>query len=545
MLRAYAVTLRVLLSYLLLKIAALFHGSDWLRTRRPEIHRRNARRVVRMVLTLKGLFIKVGQLVSILTNFLPDVFRRELEELQDRIPPHPVGEITERIGQELGHDVSELYASFDPIPMASASLAQVHEARLHDGRRVAVKVQHVDIEEVARIDLKTIRRLLGFAAAVAGIRGLARQYEQVESVIHEELDFAQEARNIEDVAANFEDVPDVGFPEVIHDRSTRRVLTTTYVVGAKVTDLEALDAMGVDRTALAERIVAAYCRMIFRDGLYHADPHPGNLIVRPDGVLVFIDFGAVARLSPEMKEGILQFLLSLLKRDEEGILKAFRQMGFVAQDGHEKTIRNLVDYFQSRFLSDMDLEAWSLEDVNADSMMAAKLDTLGDFRKLDISFRDLTNAFQVPRDWILLERTVLLLMGLCTHLDPGMNPVRTMRPYLEEAVLGPEKTWGGVLGSAVKDVALSLVALPDELRRVLAMASRGEFEFRVRGLEEGVDRIYALGHQFIYGLIASCTGTLAYVTHLNGDARAAFILAIISGFFTICIGVSMLRARKR
>ncbi|HUF10976.1 MAG TPA: AarF/UbiB family protein [Rhodothermales bacterium] len=461
--KAYAVTARVLLSYGIHALASRLGAGRWIASRRPDLHRKNARRVVRMILSLQGLFIKIGQLVSILTNFLPEDFRVELEGLQDRIPARPLDQIRTRIRSEFGADSEELFASFENVPVASASLAQVHEARLHDGRRVAVKVQHLNIEEVARLDLRTIRRIFAIVGRIVGVRGLDQAYAQLESVILEELDFAAEGRNLTQVAGNFAGYEGVSFPEVVPERSTRRVLTTTYVEGVKVTDLDGLRCYGVDRRRLAERVVHAYAQMIFVDGFYHADPHPGNVIVRPNGDIVFIDFGAVARLSPEMKDGIPRLLMGIVLRDRVRIGEAFRQMGIVAQEGHQRTLDELVDHLQEHFFDELSADSFALRDVNLRSIMETKMEALPDFLQRGMSVRDLTETFQVPRDWILLERTSLLLLGLCTHLDPTMNPLKTLRPYLERIVLGIEDDWVAVVVNLFSDVAVAVVTVFQEV----------------------------------------------------------------------------------
>lgn len=542
--KAYFVTARVLLSYAGFRGAALVRGPDWAAARRAAHHRRNARRVVDLILDLNGLFIKVGQLISILTNFLPEDFRRELEALQDQLPPRPLAEVERRIRHEFGQPTGALFATFEATPLASASLAQVHAATLADGRRVAVKVQHPDIEETARMDLRTIRRLLAVVGTIIRIRGLYDQYLELEAMIRAELDFAQEARHLEAIAAHFRDDPEVGFPDVVPERSTRRVLTTTFVDGIKVTDLDALDAAGIDREALAARIVRAYCQMIFVDGLYHADPHPGNLLVRPDGQVVFLDFGAVAALSPEMKAGAAEFVMGLLHRDAERITAALRRAGFIARDGHADTVDALIDYVHEHLLADLSLEAFRLQDLNLSAAMEAKMALLMDMHRLGASFRELTATFRVPKDVALLARTLVLLMGLCTHLAPSLNPVAVVRPYLEAFVLGPERNWKRLLGGVIRETALAAVTLPGEVRRLLAQARRGEVRVRVHGLPEHSRRLYALGHQLLYGLLGLGAGVLAYQAHLHGDLLLARGLAAGCGFFFLCLGGSLLRARR-
>ncbi|MGD8414502.1 MAG: AarF/UbiB family protein, partial [Candidatus Latescibacterota bacterium] len=459
LLRAYSTTTWVLLSYGLNYLAGRVRGAEWAEARRPALHQKNAKRVVRMILALRGVFIKIGQLISILTNFLPEDFRRELESLQDRVPPRPVTEIRSRIRAELGADPSELFSEFDDEAVASASLAQVHKARLHDGRAVAVKVQHAGIEQIVPLDLRALHRIFRLVARFVGVQGLDEALKQFESVIITELDFEQEGRNIQDIATNFVGDRSVRFPTVVHEVSGRRVLTTTFIPGAKVTDLAALDEWNIDRKDLAERIVEAYCRMVFSDGVFHADPHPGNIIVQRDGGLAFIDFGAVARLTPEMKKGIPHVMLAILRRDRDAIVDSFQEMGFVAREGHQETVERLIDFMQDQFLGEIDFDVWNLSELNAKAVISAKMESIPEFMKLNISFREMTRTFQVPRDWIMVERTLLLLIGLCTYLDPTMNPLKIVRPYLERIVFGMNHDWGSILKTVVDDVVSTVAGL--------------------------------------------------------------------------------------
>src|SRR3954468_9232092 len=297
-LRAYWVTLRILAGYLWLLLWKPVLGPSLYNRRLVEKHRRNSKRLTNAILDLGGLFIKVGQLISILTNFLPPEFRAELEQLQDSVPARPLDEVRARIRKELGGEPETLFADFDPIPIASASLAQVHVAHMPDGRKVAVKVQHADIEEISRVDLEIMGRVFELIQLVVRIHGMEEYPDDIAQMIREELDFRREARNIETLAGNFAGSSDVRFPTVVQERSTQRVLTTEFVEGAKVTDFEELAAMGVDRAALAQRILRISCQMIFVDGVFHADPHPGNIIVHADGSITMLDLGAIGRLAP-------------------------------------------------------------------------------------------------------------------------------------------------------------------------------------------------------------------------------------------------------
>lgn len=543
LLRVWGTLVRVLASYGGFKLLSVLRASAWAERALPALHRDNARRIKATILAVQGLFIKVGQLISILSNVLPADFRNELEELQDRISPRPLAGIRARLRAELGAEPEQLFLGFEPEPIASASLAQVHVAALADGRKVAVKVQHADIETTARRDLATLRRILRLLGLLFGLKGLTEVHAQVSAMIAEELDFRREAEALTAIAANFPDDGVVGFPQVVPERSTERVLTTTFIDGFKVSDLPALEAAGIDRRQLAERVLRAYCEMIFKHGLYHADPHPGNLLVEPSGRLVFLDFGAVARLSAPMKEGILKLIEGVLRRNREQILTALARMGFVARGPEAGEVAAaVVDYVTSRFLAGLELESFNLQDLQFDPKV--KLEMMADLARLDISLRQLTSAFTVPREWILLERTLLLLAGLCTHLDPEMKPMAVVRPYVQELVLGSDQDWMALARTLVKDLALSALTLPEEVRRLVRSVNQGEVEINVRGLPESAQLLYAASQQLLWAVLALSTGALATWARLAGDRNLAMGLGGGAGFFLFCLAASLARGRR-
>ncbi len=514
--RAYTTTFRVLAGYLWLRLWRPLIGPGLYAARLTELHRRNARRVERTILSLGGLFIKVGQMISILTNFLPEEFRRELEGLQDQLPPRPYDHIVNRLQSEFGRSPEELFRFLDPIPVATASLAQVHVATMHDGRKVAVKAQHPDIDALAQQDLTAIRRILGIVQFITRVRGLESYHAEIKQMIAEELDFTKEAANIDAIGAHFAGNPRVRVPTVIHELSSRHVLTTEFIEGTKVTNMAELAARGIDRSELARQILTAYCQMIFVDGVYHADPHPGNIFVGEDGAVEFVDFGAVGVLSRDMKEGIPAFLEGVIRRDAPRVTAAMRRMGFVSRAANDKSdvATRVIEYFQQRFLDQVTIDSWKLSDVQVD--MRTKLDAMADLRKLDVSFRQLTSTFQVPKDWVLLERTLLLLLGLCTELDPSMNPMSVIRPYLEDVVLGQGRDWVGLTRTAIKEMAMSALTLPEGIQRLVSRANRGELEVRVPDVQAAARLVYAAAHQLIFAVMATALGIVAFMADDRG-----------------------------
>jgi predicted unusual protein kinase regulating ubiquinone biosynthesis (AarF/ABC1/UbiB family) len=523
--KAYWVTFVVIASYLSARLQARFRSEEAIRRVLERKHLRNARRIERAIVELQGLYIKVGQLISIMTNFLPPEFRRELEGLQDQVPPRPYEDIEARFREEFdGAAPDELFASFDRAPIASASIGQVHLATLPGGDKVAVKVQYPGIEEIVRSDLRTLRRIFRIVSAFVSYRGLEDVYNEVASMILEELDFRAEALNVDRVAQNFLDRHEICFPQVVTELSTARVLTTHFEEGIKVGDLARLDAAGIDRQALARLVVETYCQQIFTDGVYHADPHPGNVLVRrgqkgDDLTLVFLDFGAVAEIPPEMRRGIIELLQAAFARDTERIIRSMKQMGFIARGADDALFERVVEYFHERLEEQISLESLNLKDIKFDPQKS--LEGLADLRKMDISIRDLTASFHVPKEWILLERTLLLLMGLCTALDPTMNPMTVIRPYLERFVLGAEGDWSSFVLETTKDLVRNVTGLPGDMRKLMGAARAGDLEVRLKDLGRSSRVFYRLGHQIILTAIGISGAAIAIVLEGRGDLERA------------------------
>ncbi|HEX9105028.1 MAG TPA: AarF/UbiB family protein [Polyangia bacterium] len=545
---AYWTTARIVLSYLSLKLQAKFRSQAAIEELARKKHLRNARRVHRTIARLQGLFIKIGQLISIMTNFLPEEFRAELEGLQDQVPPRPYADVEQRFCEELGKAPRELFAEFDERPIASASIGQVHRARLSTGEQVAVKVQYPDIEEIVAIDLRALRRIFGVISWFVPYQGMDQLYREIRAMVLQELDFRGEADNVERIASAFTLRSGVAFPKVRRELSTARILTTEWIDGVKVSDRARLNALGVDRSKLARAVVTAYCQQIFSDGVYHADPHPGNLLVRKDAktgavTIVFIDFGAVAEVSPKMRRGMVDLIQAGIARDTPRVVQAMKEMGFIARGADPAIFDKVIDFMHQKFQEEVQLESFSLKDVKFDPQKS--IENLADLRRMDVSIKDLADHFHVPKEWILLERTVLLLMGLCTDLDPTLNPVQVIRPYLEEFVLGKDRDWSAFVIDSTKDVAATVFALPSEVRKFVQKAQRGELEVRFRGIDEHARVLYALGHQIIYAALGITAGAFGVVFDGRQEPHAARLAFWGAGVFATLLGLSILTTRAR
>jgi predicted unusual protein kinase regulating ubiquinone biosynthesis (AarF/ABC1/UbiB family) len=320
------------------------------------------------------------------------------------------------------------------------------------------------------------------------------------------------------------------------------VLVTHFAEGKKVSDSAGGPPGGAAQKDLARRLVRIYCQMIFVDGVYHADPHPGNVLVGPSGELVLLDFGAVAELSPHMRAGIPEFLEGVIRRDTERLIKALRKMGFLSLTSDPIVAEKIIEYFHRRFQEEVRLESFNLKDIRIDPQRG--LSNLLDLRKMNIGLKELSGTFHVPKDWVLLERTILLLFGTCSILDPDLNPMAIIQPYLQEFVLG-SRDWTEIAVETIREMALSAITLPDDIKKYLTRAARGEQEIRVRGLEEGARTVYAVGRQLIYTALTVSAGFAGLMLDGRGQHPAAHVAYAVAAGAVILLLLSSIFSRPR
>lgn len=483
--KAYATAFRVLFSYVWLSFRRRWMGQRWYDARIYDLHIRNAERVKNTILDLQGLFIKIGQMLSILSNFLPEAFQRPLEALQDKLPARPYEDVARRITEELGQPPEVLFAKFNHEPLATASIGQAHQATLKDGTEVIVKVQHYGIEAVARVDLEVIQKITRIVTWFMDIKGMDYLYTQIRKMIEEELDFTNEVKSMEIIRKNLEAEKNVVIPVVHQAFSTGRILTTTFHRGVKISDTSELDRMKIDRRELAARLTRIWCGMVFRDGFYHADPHPGNILVESDGRMVLLDFGATATLPIQMREGITMLIEAAVKNDTEEMIEACRKMGFLA-DGPdaEKIARKMIAAMRDFLQNEVQFEGLNFKEIKINPFNSS-LTTLIN----DIGFKGIAGTVQVPKEYVLLNRAVSLLLGLSNLLDPSFNPLEVVRPFMQDYILAQK---GGALGYArdyLQRTLTTLIALPDELQKTIRKLRSGELEIKSPDALAGSEKV--------------------------------------------------------
>jgi aarF domain-containing kinase len=420
-------------------VAGLWLRWRWLRLRRriarsdlPEathrFHLSAARAMVRRAVRQQGLIIKTCQFLGSRADILMEEYVETLSLLHDAVPPRPWPEMRRVIERELGAPVEQLFAAFDTTPVAAASLAQVYRARLHDGTDVAVKVQYPGIERVVAWDLQSIRFLANVWSRLEPAIDFRPVVDEMERNAPEEVDFLHEGRAAEEIAALLADREDVAVPRIHWQRSARRVLTMDYLDGIKITDVEALRAAGIDTAAVANALIDLYNVMVLRHGMFHADPHPGNLLVlppaRPGGParVGLIDFGLTKRLPDAFRQQVVVLTSAIVAQHRSEIAATMEEMGFRTRERDEETYHALGE----AFLGDV------LRSGRAYADQAL-------FAEVNVRMGRVLRAnplVQVPGDVILIARVMGLLSGIGRTLDSKTDLVESLIPYLEAESAG-------------------------------------------------------------------------------------------------------------
>lgn len=412
-----ALALRIYLPYKAIQLWSRLtkDGRKEARYRRQDLHA--ARALYRTSIRLEGLLIKASQFIATRADVLPDEWVSTLAGLQDRVPPRPFETIRAQIERELGRPLEASYAEFDPVPIAAASLAQVHAARTLDGRRCAVKVQYPRIEAIVNADLRNLEftlRLLAWIEPDFDFRVIARE---ILKYIPMELDFINEARNSEIIAANCAQRSDVVIPRIYRDLTTRRVLTMELVEGLKVTDLDALAQAGIDKHEVAQKLIEIFTQQILRDGFFHADPHPGNILVQPGPRIVLLDFGLAKDFPPTFRDAMVRLTFAILSTNRDAIISAFHDLGFRTRDGSPETLLMLANVFlgnsvkRNRAYADREL----IEEFSDELPRTLRANPI----------------VEVPADVLLVNRVMGLMSGLGKTLDSQVNLFSTLMPYTE------------------------------------------------------------------------------------------------------------------
>jgi len=516
-LRTIGLAVQFVIQLWLLKHLAWLRGSRQAKAA-SALYARQARQFVRFAGRMGGLIIKVGQFMSVRIDLLPKEYIDVLSELQDALPAVPTPDIVAVIESELARPLNRIYASFEPVPVAAASLGQVHRATLPDGTPVAVKVLRPGIEDLVATDLKSLKLVLRLLDKLTGF-GRHIDLDALETdftaTFTDELDYVKEGTYAESFQRDLLLNPCVDIPQIYWERSTRRVLTMEYMGGVPIDDLATLDAWGVDRHELAVNLAGLFFEMILEHGRYHADPHPGNVFVRPDGIIQLIDFGMVGAITPEARREYGHLVTALVRRNAPGIVRALKALGFLGPGADTRRLTELIAPYIDTIVGQV--AGFYTGTSIMDSVMSGGVHLTVDASTLaDIQSFIYTQPIILPGQTTFLGKALVTVIGLCLRLDPGLDLLGTAAPYVT-----------GQTANAVSDlVGRALTQGKDFLADIVPLA--GRLGSLVKRLDDGsLEAEYA---QLIELKVREATQRQTRQT-LRAIAVSTGLLALILGWF--------------
>ena len=481
-----------------------------------------ARRFSLLAASLGGLIIKAGQFASSRLDILPAAITAELESLQDDVAPEAFVLIRAQIEEEMSLPLAVAFDSFDTNPIAAASLGQAYRARLAPSLArdfgvadVVVKVLRPGIEEIVDVDLRALRRIgvwLSRIKLVARRTDAPALVEEFAAVSLDEINYRHEAKNLERFRTNFETDSRVGVPDVVWERSTRRVLTLEDVTAIKINDVAALVTAGINPNAVAAELARVTFEQIFNHGFFHADPHPGNIFVTPrasasgvDFSLTFIDFGMMGEIGDQLRDGLQQFIFALVARDARGCVDAMQRLGVLLPSADaielEMAIAAVFDRFGGVGVSEI---------TQTDPKV---------FRELAIQFSDLvrTLPFQLPEDFLMLLRSISLISGVTSALNRDFNMWDAVDPFARTLLSGGGSSTVNAIGRQILSVLTTLSQLPQRLDSALTRLDQGLISLRLPELEKRVRRLGGSTRRLSAALLAGALIVGGILLRISGD----------------------------
>ena len=482
-------TIGFLFSYYRLKFISFFFGMAYYQRNLNTLLYQKGDQLKHLFSNLEGLFIKAGQFLSIAGFFLPESFKKQLEGLQDAATPKDFSQIQSSLLSHYAVPLSDIFTKIEETPMAVASIGQVHKAWLIDGTPVVLKIQHEHIERIAEIDLAIIRNLTYWIGRFFTLEGLDYAYKQIEALILQEIDFEEEANSLISISSSLSDENFWSFPTVFESLSGRKVLAMSWMDGNKITDKEFLSLNNIDPKIIVDRLWNGFCRMIFDNGFYHADPHPGNILVDKTGNICLLDYGAVSTLSPLFKKEIPGLIIAFSTLDAQKLSKQLITLGFINDSPAAESLAIDLAKALNKFLENDIDQLFNPEGA----MNPAFWNNPVSHIMLNTSLKDLSASFRIPKDYILLGRTFSLLLGVSLVLRPGENPLKYLSPivkkYLNETNQSQWFKEAGIIGR-------NIISLPKLIRDTVVQFQTGNSSLKTPDIWRSAKLLYLLGQQF-------------------------------------------------
>ncbi|HEY9603439.1 MAG TPA: AarF/ABC1/UbiB kinase family protein [Allocoleopsis sp.] len=488
----------------------------------PHHRNRRAQWLVGTLLDLGPTFIKLGQALSTRADLLPKEYVQALGQLQDRVPEFSPTEAIAVVESELGKSIHALYRDFDPFPLASASIGQVHRARLHTGEDVVVKVQRPGLEKLFNLDFEVLHRLVRFSYQVLP---WTRQYN-LEALFHEffdllyqEIDYIQEGKKADRFRQNFLDYPRVIVPKVYWQYSTKKVLTLEYLPGIKVDDRSTLETCEINIKDIIQLGICCFLKQLLQDGFFQSDPHPGNLAVSQEGDLIFYDFGTMVEVKPIAKNQMIKTFFAVLKKDTDEVVDTLTYMGLLEPGGDIKPVKRLVSFVLDKF-TEKPIELQAFDEMRS-----------------EIALMFEQQPFRLPAQMMFILKSLTTLDGIARNLDPEYNLFAASKPFVKRLVVAqPKANVVGELARQAREFIKHKFYQPSAtellIRRLEERIEQGELQVRVRLLESDrtLKRINLALKSLIYAFLSGFTLLSGTVLLLGAYANWAIVAFCMSAF---------------
>jgi ubiquinone biosynthesis protein len=504
---------------------AITPGLERLRFSSAEILRATPAERVRMVVEELGpTFIKLGQILSTRGDILPADLIHELEKLQDTVPPTDFSLIQAQVEKELQAPLDQVFPTFDPVPVASASLGQVHFATLPDGEEVAVKVFRPGVDKLIETDLDILLELAALAekrtdwGQYYGVLSLAQEFA---TTLRIEQNYEQEGHNIDRYRQMFAGEAYLRVPKVYWETTTRRVLTMERIQGIKITDVRSLDAAGLDRKEIAHRNIAILLQAVLHEGFFHADPHAGNFMVLPNETIAMVDFGIMGHLDELQRLGLVNLFVGLFRQETDRVVEALSDLGIATKAADRRNLARDLDLLRLRYYG------LDLEKIRARSFVE------------DLMGLVFANRLKMPSDLVLVFKAIAMLEGISLQLDPDLNVFSEVEPYVRDVLLELQSpvTWFKLVGEQMRDSAEAMMLLPKQLQRMLEQieAGEGNLSMTMKGLDEPTRRVSGAANRLALAVLAAAfvMGPAMLIRALNEisvEWRAGATFLIFAGF---------------
>lgn len=504
--------------------------------------KRNQRRQIQAVwirenlLELGPTFIKVGQLFSTRADLFPSEYVEELSKLQDRVPAFSYEQTIAIIEKDLGKPITKLFSTFDPTPLAAASLGQVHKAQLHSGEEVVVKIQRPGLKQLFTIDLAILKKITRYFQnhpRWGKGRDWLGIYEECCRILWEETDYLNEGRNADTFRRNFREENWVKVPRVYWRYTSPRVLTLEYLPGIKISHYDALEAAGLSRKKLARLGATAYLHQLLNSGFFHADPHPGNLAVNPDGALIFYDFGMMGTIKANVRENLLEMLFGITQKDGDRVVASLLELGALAPMDDPGPVRRSVQFMLDNFM-DKPFEEQSVDKITEDLY--------------EIAYGQ---PFRFPATFTFVMRAFSTLEGVGKGLDPEFNFMEVAQPFALQVMNDFNGKNGNGIGGSILDelskqavqVSNTAFNLPRRLEDTIDKLERGDIRLRVRSLESErlLRRLSGMQMATNYSLFICAFVLAATIFVVNGYG----LWAIVVGIIAFIPSIALFRLLKR